>query len=1317
MKQKVFGYSFIFLVIFQLFSPWMMNFSKTGITLNTNIAQAASPATKRDRIASANTNAFLMITDIEDGRNISVSMFTSPNYRINQIYKIEFIREEDQDIDTNCPTGNLDLVVNPNLSSPSSANFAGLILPVTKNVGYLKSDYKFTIPKDFTAKCVEDNYGADAWGHYKFTYEIEDINGKKSVRVEETTSKESKESIADAISDHVAYIKAENGVGNGFNVEYGVINEKAYYSSYGSYRYNGKTYYNLGDLTITGKSTNKISADPLSDVDKPLKIKYLQDGKEHDLYNTYRTTIIDTKTQPPQNDGTYQLNVDWFKGEAFMLFDPKKVTGTKSSWPSLGTSTKQNIQSIFSNANYIMEKYSIDNFAPGLQDGKTVLDLDISMLINTQESRAFESWADIDKDGKASSKDLPGDDWDNFTADFGKPDVDTRPAKDGYGFYLLYSSTNKNPEIGGSDVYEVNLNEYIFGTKISSPIISEGKTGMVFGIEPIPVEPEKTYYFKLYANDHDTIFDDNGYTAMQSFTVPKDITQQARGAGVLQSGNDAGDTNDDWLPECDATDATTWLQGCLVVGFYYLIFVPTSALLAFAGYMLDKVLVYSISPDAYKAQYIVDGWRFIRDLCNLFFIFMLIYLAFKVILGIGKGTKQLIVNTLIIATVINFSYPLATIVIDISNITARQLYYNAFNQKDASSGEPLGLSATATSGYNPQRLIVDSMETKGLDKEKEKGSIFLILVIGVIFNIIAMFMFLRIAMQFIFRILGLVFAIILSPLAVFSYSLDETMRGKLKMVGFDQWLIGLLTDCFKAPVFLFLVLVMTLFINDNPFKSALVPGDVNNLEWWMSLIIPFALIMGFLMIIESATKNMSSGLSNMASEKFMATVGKAGSFAIGGAAGLVTGGVATLGRSTVGKWAAKSAENIRNSGKDNWINRQRLKALDKTAKASFDVRQTAVGSTITKQTGVNLDNSWVGKIPGMSTAETAGGYMAMKDRAKKKEIDRAELLGHDKKLEENLNHEKENKEAEVKDIEKDDEINRSLLKELSQQLKENTEALESQEKAITAKYDDDIRDQDDQVKISDGKIAQLTAKLASATTAEKAGIQNDINTETGNRSAAISEKTRLQKEKVEKIKDLKENSTVGQNVTKIKADIKTAKEKEAELSKKKNEAKFGVEIEIVKKDSHGHISYKKDSAGNVIINPTTGEPEPEMVKVRSGGIAGVDKAISRVKNNKMLEATLRHKRKSTGDVIELKSYLQKYTEDFNGDKDKAKAQLIEEFGKDNFEKISKTNYAGSAGKPGHMHEITHMINDHFHPEQHKSNYKPPSGGGGSKTTK
>jgi hypothetical protein len=497
MKRKAFWYGFILLVIVQLLSPWMVNVSPSQITLEKNIARAATERTK-----IAQPFAFIVVTGINDKQNISVSLFTDRNYKINYIDKIEFIRDEFTYIEKGCPAKDLTLVSKPDLSQPIKNSFAHVDNPSTNNRGYLKQDFIFPIPNTFTAECIDNSAGFDAYGHYKFTYEVEDVNGKKSIRSEDTTTGESVEDLADTIGgvlkhikDELIYIKAQTDTGNNFNVEWGVISEKKWDPVMLSSQ-------NLvGNLKVQGDSSQTItnlSTDLSKQVQNNIKIKFLQLNKELDLYAVNRTEPFDSKKILPNSKGQYQLTASILFRDLTTTFEPKTTTGVHSSWAALSTNTKQSSKNAFTVGDYVMENYEAKNWTPGIKDGKIVLDIDISMVISAKNSEKFEPWEDIDKDGKASNKDLPGDDWENFTLDFAKPDIDTRSAKDGHGFYLLYSDSEKNddPTIGGKDVYEVNLNEYIFGTKIPyNPIISEGKTGMTFGIEPIPVETEKNIFF------------------------------------------------------------------------------------------------------------------------------------------------------------------------------------------------------------------------------------------------------------------------------------------------------------------------------------------------------------------------------------------------------------------------------------------------------------------------------------------------------------------------------------------------------------------------------------------------------------------------------------------------------------------------------------------------------------------------------------------------------------------------------------------------------------------------------------------------------
>ncbi len=1224
MKQKAFGFIAIFLVIFQLFSPFIINFSDNKISVRANTVSAQTPKVeKREYVDAKNADAFLIVTGITDGTNIKVSAFTDPNHRINSIDKIEYeIRDGfvPGDIETGCSASNVTLVSNPSLTSPDKTSIASLNLANTEARGYLKQDFTFSIPSTFFKKCIEDNGGFDEWGHYKFTYTTEDRQGVKTIRTEKTSDKNAVEELADTvigttiyknIKDHVVFIKAQKGTGNSFDVEWGQFREKDY-SSF------DVTQNMVGTLKVEGKTNKNIlhlSADIPKQKKGSFKVNYFQDNSDRTLYTLSRSELIQTTDPEPKTDGSYQLSTEWSSAKAQMAFDPNANSGTQVTWTLLNTSTKQNIQYKFANANYVMEDYSIKKLEPAMSGSQPVLDIDIAMLIDKPDSTDFIAWNDVDNNRKASPGDIPGGDWDNFTKGFNNPEIDTRTANEGgYGFYLLYSTSNTDPKVGGNDVKEINLNPYIFGEKVDSPIISDAKTGMVFGLEPLQVEKNKTYYFRLFANEHDPWFDDNGYTPVVSVSIPDQITQTSRGGAVLiSSGNSAG-SGPAWMPKCDAKDIGTWFTGCLVVGFYYMVFVPTAFLLGVAGSIMDFVLAYSIQPDSYNAQYIKDGWRFIRDVCNLFFIFMLLYLAFKLVLNIGQGTKQLIVNTLIVATVINFSFPLTTIVIDISNITARQLYYNVFSRTDGADGKAISLSSTAAEGYDPQKIILDGLDDNAatFKVDENKGTVFMILLMGVIFNVIAMLIFLKIALQFIYRIIGLIFAIILSPLAVFSLSLSSGQRSGLKMVGFEEWMQGLLKDAFKAPIFLVLMMILVLFVKNNPFKAVFGDGVVG-IEWWMSLIIPFMLIIGFLYLIKSMTEGLTSSIAKLAGDKLVAVASGVAGFG----AAIATGGAAWAGRNALGKRASRYMQStageklMTKAAEGNTWARLKVGALDMTRKGSFDLRQNKAASAVSGFTGVNMQ-AGTNYIPffgkQFQTATTAGGYMAQMQR-------KTERI---KKFEDSLGFDQEmyNK---MEDVKKKTERAANNQEDIVNDLKERADEKFSEMRS----YQQVARDHAAEISTKTRKVNEQENLI------KEKQKEIDAETDTAKKVLLEGQKAKLEedknalKEEIRKHEDgqtdaNKEATKLGNAEKEIRKEIKIEKDK----------------LNALKGDGYTYVDEKTGKAMHVI------------------GIKGAEEAMEKVKTDRA-DRYKQFQREKSGKIFQRKTGLDVYKEKIGKDLEEA----------------------------------------------------------------
>lgn len=89
---------------------------------------------------------------------------------------------------------------------------------------------------------------------------------------------------------------------------------------------------------------------------------------------------------------------------------------------------------------------------------------------------------------------------------------------------------------------------------------------------------------------------------------------------------------------------------------------------------LAKAFVdYMISPDLdlynLNSSFIQAGWKMIRDICNLFFLLALLFIAFCTILRIEKyNAKKNLLTLILMALLINFSKPIAIFIFDGSQL-------------------------------------------------------------------------------------------------------------------------------------------------------------------------------------------------------------------------------------------------------------------------------------------------------------------------------------------------------------------------------------------------------------------------------------------------------------------------------------------------------------------------------------------------------------------------------------------------------------------------------------------------------------------------
>ncbi len=445
----------------------------------------------------------------------------------------------------------------------------------------------------------------------------------------------------------------------------------------------------------------------------------------------------------------------------------------------------------------------------------------------------------------------------------------------------------------------------------------------------------------------------------------------------------------DILPSCSLVHGANGVLGCVADGAYFVIFKPTSLFFAISGMFLDSTFAYSISSSSYRSAFVTQGWGVVRDFANMFFIFILLYIAFGTILDLnGFKTKEMIVNVIIIGLLINFSLFAVKIIIDTSNVLARVFYNSeAMNTTEVSNSGVISLSAGIVSKINPQKLIINARQTNDIpyNAKKDKlgaenttgissGKFIVITLLASAINIIGFIVFLTIGLVFVGRVAGLWIAMIMAPLAFFSYIVPAMQN--IDMIGWKKYWPNLLKLAFVAPVFIFFMYLILQFINTG--LGVINSNGKTGFALYMAVILPFALIMVLLTQAKKIAIEMSGDIGS--------AVSKAGSAISGAALGAATGGASMAMRATIGRTAGKVADSKElkeladKGGFKGRFAKMRLKTASSISKSSFDPRNTKLGAEAGKGLGVDLGKA------------KEGGFKGWQERKAEKKIKEEELF-------------------------------------------------------------------------------------------------------------------------------------------------------------------------------------------------------------------------------------------------------------------------------------------------------------------------------------
>lgn len=419
-------------------------------------------------------------------------------------------------------------------------------------------------------------------------------------------------------------------------------------------------------------------------------------------------------------------------------------------------------------------------------------------------------------------------------------------------------------------------------------------------------------------------------------------------------------------------------------------------LLWVAAWLFNFTLSYSLNMGAFlETVPIVDiGWKILRDVANLCFIFILLYIAINTILQANvANSKKLLGTVIIVAVLLNFSLFFTKVVIDTSNILALQFYQMMGGQTEKSIGTKIseslrggdvGIAQTFMEGLGLSGIYYAGESEGGAKKEFDSGpwttvgNVLAVSLGGFVLITITALVFFAASFMFLIRTVVLIFIMILSPLAFLSLALPSGSSI------WSKWSKMLISQSFFAPIYLMLVyLVVAIIKGDFGSKgideingggtmniATFLTGNGSHVGTLYVFVVLIAMMLGSLFIASS-----------------MGAVGAKFSTALAGK--LTLGANAFMGRQTIGrgakamqesKWLKNMVGN-KDSKSASLVGGLLERGSKRVSESSFDMRNTALGKAASDM------------VNGLGDVGGKGGFAKSEKDSQKEWEDQAKRAG------------------------------------------------------------------------------------------------------------------------------------------------------------------------------------------------------------------------------------------------------------------------------------------------------------------------------------
>src|SRR3990167_2135878 len=328
----------------------------------------------------------------------------------------------------------------------------------------------------------------------------------------------------------------------------------------------------------------------------------------------------------------------------------------------------------------------------------------------------------------------------------------------------------------------------------------------------------------------------------------------------------------DQLGGCGWGDLFSPNFACITKGIAwiaYTIFIFAAWLLAAVANVFNYVLGMTLDNANYSAVgAIKEGWAFSRDVVNLFFIFILLFIAIATILQIESyGAKKLLVWLVLVALLVNFSLIASQFIIYATN-SLGILFYQSISANEypflsslkiGKEGFRKDISGAFMAGLDQQQIMAAPV-TPGnspappADPENINLVVIVILLTGIILFTLAMIVFAAGAFFMVVRLAMLWILMILAPFGFVFLILPITRSYAL------QWWRTLQSQALFAPAFMFFIII-TIKIVQSDFvqdvSKKLTQQGISTTEFLFLLIINHIVILVLLGASLIVAKQMS----------------------------------------------------------------------------------------------------------------------------------------------------------------------------------------------------------------------------------------------------------------------------------------------------------------------------------------------------------------------------------------------------------------------------------------------------------------------------